>query len=177
MKLRLIAALFVGVALVGFTPQTTRAACHAVPRTPNTPTGIAGCETWGSGTASWYGSTGSGVAMNYCTWGLRHTEGCGRVRVTSLQTHRSVVVPVVDFCDCYTGTARQRIADLQPGVVVALGLERAQGLYPVTVEPISGQEGRTSSSSVQLPNPAFGVHVNHVEVIHGMWWRHWLSQL
>lgn len=63
------------VALLGFgllfwlmAPRVVIAGdCYEVPITINTPTGIAGCEEWGSGIASHYGP-GSGVAMNFCTW-------------------------------------------------------------------------------------------------------------
>jgi hypothetical protein len=70
--------------------------------------------------------------MNFCTWSLRHTEGCGTVKVTSLATGLSVRIPVVDFCDCYWTTDR-RIIDLQGGVLPLLGLNPAQGLWKVEV--------------------------------------------
>lgn len=110
-------------------------ACEPEAITPNTPTGIAGCERWGIGTASMFGP-GDGVAMNFCIWELRHSDGCGLVKVTSTANGLVAVVPVVDFCDCYTGTADERIVDLQYGVVAALGLDRARGLWPVKVERV-----------------------------------------
>lgn len=116
---------------------TARAACEPEPITVNTPTGIAGCEVWGEGVASHYGP-GSGAAMNFCTWELRHSTGCGSATVTSVDTGITVVVPIVDFCDCYTGTPNQRVIDLQHDVVAALGLELSAGLYDVIVWP-SGQ--------------------------------------
>ena len=74
--------------------------------------------------------------MNFCTWELRHSDGCGVVRVTSLDTGAELVVPVVDFCDCYTGTPDERVVDLQYGVVRALGLDLDRGLYPVRVNRV-----------------------------------------
>jgi hypothetical protein len=71
--------------------------------------------------------------MNFCTWVLRHEQGCGLVTITSSDTGRTVTVPVVDYCDCYTGTDNQRIVDLQYGVLDALGLDYAKGLYEVSV--------------------------------------------
>jgi len=115
--------------------DTAQAACQPEPITLNTPTGISGCEVWGEGIASHYGP-GYGVAMNYCTWTLRHSKGCGEVEITSLDTGRTVRVPVLDFCDCYTGTDHQRVVDLQYGVVDALGLPLDKGLYPVEVWPV-----------------------------------------
>lgn len=107
--------------------------CYSIPITANTPTGVAGCLRFGEGIASHYGP-GNGVAMNFCTWVYRHEVGCGTVQITSLDNGNSVRVPVIDFCDCYTGTVHERIIDLQWGVLDALGLERSRGLYPVRVE-------------------------------------------
>lgn len=71
--------------------------------------------------------------MNFCTWVYRHENGCGFVTVQSIGTGVSVVVPVIDFCDCYTGTNNERIVDLQWSVVDGLGLDRSKGLYEVEV--------------------------------------------
>jgi hypothetical protein len=113
---------------------STQTGCRPEPVTSNTPTGIAGCEKWGSGIASHYGP-GSGVAMNFCTWTYRIKHGCGAVRITSAQTGITVTAPVVDFCDCYFTTKDERIIDLQWGVLGALGLDQSQGLYKVEVWP------------------------------------------
>jgi hypothetical protein len=104
-------------------------------------------DGWVQGTASEYGP-GTGVAMPFCTWTLRHAEGCGWVRIQSLQTGVTVVVRVVDFCSCYVGTDNERIVDLQYGVVAAMGLERAQGLYPVQLQRLG------SDPNGLLPNTA-----------------------
>ena len=98
------------------------------------------------GTASWYGP-GPGVASQFCTWTLRHAGGCGWARITSLQTGITIVSPVVDWCQCYRGTAQERIVDLQYGPLKALGLDPAQGLYPVSVEWLR-------ASGTLLPNTA-----------------------
>lgn len=113
-----------------------RNGCYPEPVTPNTPTGIAGCERWGIGIASHYGP-GGGVAMNFCTWTYRTSHGCGWVKVKSLQSGLTVTVPVVDFCDCYTTTPDERIIDLQWGVVESLHLNLSQGLYKVEVWPVN----------------------------------------
>lgn len=94
-------------------------------------------EPRSEGTASWFGP-GDGVATQWCTWTLRHTAGCGLLAVESLDTGVVVVVPVVDWCECYRGTADERIVDLQWGVLDALGLDRSAGLYPVATWRVDG---------------------------------------
>jgi len=132
----------------------TYAGCYAYPVGPNTPTGIAGCEVWGDGIASWYSSSGSGVAMNFCTWVRRHDTGCGSVSIYSYDTGVEVIARVVDFCDCYTGTSKQRIVDLQGGVVSALGLSRSAGLYSVRVLPSAGSPTVVIPAATPAPTPA-----------------------
>jgi hypothetical protein len=73
--------------------------------------------------------------MNFCTWAYRNEHGCGSVTISSVDTGITVTVPVVDYCDCYTGTSDQRIVDLQWGVLDALGLDSSRGLYEVEVWP------------------------------------------
>lgn len=90
-----------------------------------------------TGIASHYGP-GFGAAMPFCTWTYRHAHGCGSMLVTSLDTGRSAVVPIIDYCQCYVGTPNERIIDLQWDVVTALGLDLSRGLYRVTIEPTTG---------------------------------------
>lgn len=139
----MVVRILVMAALLSLVPSKAIAACEPEPITPNTPTGIAGCEIFGEGIASHYGP-GDGVAMNFCTWELRHDIGCGFVEITSLDTGIMVRVPVIDFCDCYVGTQNQRIVDLQYGVVERLGLDIGRGLYNVRVSRISGVLPNTS---------------------------------
>lgn len=151
----LLAALLIALLVAVTSPV---AACDAVPVTPNTPTGIAGCDRTGDGIASRYGTSGDGVAMNFCTYARRVTEGCGWVTIQSHDTGVTVTVRVVDYCDCYTGTADERIVDLQPGVVAALGLDPSRGLYPVTVwrEDASSSTLADVARAPMLPDTAMG---------------------
>lgn len=143
-----VIAFLLGVALVS--APAVEAECEPTEIGPNTPTGIMGCERWGNGTASMYGP-GDGVAMNFCTWTVRHTEGCGVVAITSMDTGAIVTAPVVDYCDCFTGTSDERIVDLQYGVVAALGLNPAAGLWPVRVDPMYVAEIQSLPNTAVLP--------------------------
>lgn len=110
------------------------------------PTGVAGCEVYGEGIASHW--RGPGVARNDCIWPW---TDCQTIRITSLETGRSVVVTPTMFCGCYTGTPDGRIVDLDPATLRSLELDPAKGLYPVTVEPVGGEYG---SPPALLPDTA-----------------------
>lgn len=105
------------------------------------------------GWASHYGP-GTGVAMHFCTWVRRHSDGCGWVRIRSADTGLTVIAPVIDWCYCVVPESAhpRRIVDLQWGVLAALGLPDPahpdpanpdRGLYQVSVtrggqpEPLS----------------------------------------
>jgi hypothetical protein len=69
-----------------------------------------------------------------------------------------VVTPTM-FCDCYTGIHQgkyqERLIDLDPSMVRALGLDPSQGLWPVTVTPLSGPRTTTGAASPSaLPDTA-----------------------
>jgi len=114
--------------------------CKPYPVGPYSPTGIVGCQVYGEGIASWY--HGTGVARNDCVYPW---IACQPIRITSLDTGRSVVVTPTMFCDCYTGTPDERLVDLDPETVQRLGLNPSRGLFPVRVEPwVVGSEPPTT---------------------------------
>lgn len=127
-------SLFIGL-------QKARGACHAIPIGPDTPTGIAGCEVYGIGTASMW--PGPGIARNDCIWPW---TDCRAITIRSLQTGRSITVTPTMFGDLYTGTPNQRIVDLDPAAVRALGLNPRDGLWPVEVQPAGTLLPNTSAT-------------------------------
>lgn len=103
---------------------------------PRQPKGEIGDAVVG-GRASWYCCTrgyDSDDLVAAAGPSLRTGNWRGRVvRVCSDDTGRCVRLTLVDFCGCYNGTRRERVIDLHPGVVHALGLNLSQGVYRVTV--------------------------------------------
>jgi hypothetical protein len=138
-------------------PSSVEARCHAIEITWYSPTGIAGCEVYGVGWASHY--PGPGVAVNACEWPW---TDCAPIRITVLATGASLTVTPTMFCDCYTGVhsgpLRERLVDLDPSALAALGLDPSLGLFKVRVEPArgtSGGAGPSGSSPIELlPNTA-----------------------
>lgn len=112
--------------------------CQPIAVTWYSPSGQAGCTLDGPthGVASWY--PGAAAAANWCTWPW---DECGSVRVTSHLTGVTITVPVAMYCDCWW-TSDRRLVDLTAGQVAALGLDPADGIFAVTVEPID-QAGDT----------------------------------
>lgn len=137
-------------------PSGASAACHSIDVTWYAPTGIAGCARYGAGVASWY--HGSGVARNDCTWARRHAGPCQAIAIRSLQTGLVVRVTPVEYCDCFTGTADERLVDLDRTTLAALGLDPADGLYPVEVWPIDASGAPFEpGASLELPPSQVGV--------------------
>lgn len=124
--LLLLLGLVIGMLLA----PKVRAVCHSIEVTWWSPSGTAGCEVYGEGLASFWG--GPGVARNDCEWPW---DRCQPITITALETGRSLTVFPSMFGDLYTGTPNQRIVDLDPAALSALGLDPTQGLFPVIVEP------------------------------------------
>jgi len=136
--------LLVAVAWAG--SSRVRAACHPIGVTWYSPTGVAGCERYGVGTASMW--QGPGAARNDCVWPWRR---CQTIRIQSLTTGLTIVVTPTMFCDCWQGGIgpngeRPRIVDLDPSMIAALGLDPSDGLWKVRVTPVL--------ATTTLPNTA-----------------------
>lgn len=98
-------------------------------RRPNVAAGVTEPRAGITGTASWWASFGPGIyaALPGYVAGTHVT-----IRVWSGELH--VDAPVITSCGCFVGTPDERIVDLSPGMLAALGLDPAAGLYPVTIE-------------------------------------------
>jgi hypothetical protein len=128
------------LALALFRPSPIQASCVPEPESQWAPAGFVCEPRFGIGWASRY--DGQWAAMNFCSFELRATQGCGEVEITSLQTGRSVVTPVREWCHCYVNAPgpngeTARLVDLTRSLVSALGLNWNDGMYRVRVEPVS----------------------------------------
>lgn len=157
--LLVLVALAIAMALSLFRAATVRAACirvgpdHPDVRAGWNPSRWQGCTVYGSGDASVW--SGPGVARNDCLWPW---TDCTPIAITSIDTGRTVVIRPTMFCDCYlgqhTGTYRERLVDLDPATLRALGLPTTPRLYPVTVAPAVRSTIEGSPPADTLPDTA-----------------------
>lgn len=105
-------------------------AAKIVASPPITDNAITGKATWYCCTAGWRGQ--AVVALPGALGG--GYDAPPAARFVTVCADRCVVLPVVDYCGCYWGTAGQKVADLSPEAWAAVsdsGLSR--GVITVTV--------------------------------------------
>jgi hypothetical protein len=100
------------------------------------------------GIASTWG--GPGAATHECVFPWK---SCATRAVQSLQTGVTIIVTPTMYCDCFVGRVgpngeTERLIDLDPSMVRALGLDPAAGLWPVAVWRVDPRTG------FALPNTA-----------------------
>jgi len=91
---------------------------------------ISGNATWYCCSAGWRGQ--AVVALPGALGG--HYQAPPAARFVTVCADRCAVLPVVDYCDCYWGTANQKVADLSPEAWAAISdRPTSSGVITVTV--------------------------------------------
>lgn len=124
------------LALAGFLLVVAIAACSDLARAGEPTEGVA---SW------WHGDV---AAVPDCTWPW---TDCAPRRVTSQRTGISIVVTPAMYCQCYVGTSDERLIDLTASQVLALGLDPADGLFAVSVEPMRSTPATTVPDTAMQP--------------------------
>ncbi|MDH4334166.1 MAG: hypothetical protein OEW24_02735 [Chloroflexota bacterium] len=97
---------------------------------PATDNAITGKATWYCCSAGWRGQ--AVVALPGALGG--HYDAPPAARFVTVCADRCVVLPVVDYCGCYWGTASQKVADLSPEAWAAVtDSALSRGVITVTV--------------------------------------------
>jgi hypothetical protein len=125
--------------------------CRPYPVTDYSPTGVVGCVVYGEGTASMWG--GPGAARNDCVYPW---TDCQTISIQSLQTGLVIIVTPTMYGDLYLGDddpSNDRIVDLDPGMVAALGLDAAAGLWRVNVTPVDARSGQPLLPDTSMERP------------------------
>jgi len=98
--------------------------------TPTTGSATSGKATWYCCTMGWRGQ--AVVALPGALGG--RYDAAPAARFATVCADRCAVLPVVDYCGCYWGTASQRVADLSPEAWAAISdAPMSRGVIPVTV--------------------------------------------
>jgi hypothetical protein len=117
---------------------------------------IGGCYRFGPGLAVEYipqkaAPSDLVIAMNFC---IPTMTDCGTATITA--GDRSVTARVIEFWPTDLGTPNERIAGLSPGVVDALGLDRANTPWAVSIQ-LHPPVGGTLPTVVTEPDPLTAV--------------------
>lgn len=89
------------------------------------------------GKASFYhGSRGFHGTLHIAMQDGRWTGKVNRYVLISVEGSKFIRVAVVDYCQCFRNTKRERIVDLSGTVVRKLKLDTDQGIYDVVVREI-----------------------------------------
>lgn len=99
---------------------------------------------------------GPGAATHDCVWPWKD---CQTRSVQSLDTGLVIIVTPSMYCDCFVGRTgpngeTERLIDLAPSMVAALGLDPAAGLFRVRVTPVDADTGQPAATPQSIPNTA-----------------------
>lgn len=137
----IVVGIFIALVALSVADRVQASECHRVSAShPDVlagwnPTRWRGCTQYGLGLASHWG--GPGVARNDCLWPW---TDCTPITITNMDRESagyglSITVQPTMFGDLWQGRPEQKIVDLDPAAVAALGLDWSRGVYPVRVEP------------------------------------------
>ena len=111
-------------------PLVAKAAAPKTVATPVTGDSISGKATWYCCSAGWRGQ--AVVALPGALGG--HYDAPPAARFVTVCADRCAVLPVADYCDCYWGTANQKVADLSPEAWAAISNSpTSSGVITVTI--------------------------------------------
>lgn len=86
------------------------------------------------GVASYYeGSRGFHGIAHIAVQDGRWTGRINRTIEVCVRGHGCHTLPVVDYCQCYRGTDKERIVDLSIEAVRLFNLDTSRGIWPVTL--------------------------------------------
>ncbi len=99
---------------------------------PASDNSISGKATWYCCSLGWRGQ--AVVALPGALGG--HYYAAPASHFVTICADRCAVLPIVDFCGCYWGTANQKVADLSPEAWAAItDSSRSRGVLNVTIHP------------------------------------------
>jgi hypothetical protein len=111
-------------------PSVTKPAAPKTVAAPATGDTISGKATWYCCSAGWRGQ--AVVALPGALGG--HYDAPPAAGFVTVCADRCAVLPVADYCDCYWGTANQKVADLSPEAWAAISdSPTSSGVITVTI--------------------------------------------
>ncbi len=126
----LIVSLLLAVAASQATPTPT------VPPTPLVTQSATVVEERSGKASYYYGSRGFHGTPHVAVQDGRWTGKVQRYVEVSVEGSKFRELPVVDYCDCWRGTKKEKIIDLSSETVELFGLDPTDGVWDVVVREI-----------------------------------------
>lgn len=129
----MLAALVLG-AIIASTPGLDYPDSRPITHTPNPAAKVIVIGGGTKGIASYYhGSRGFHGRPHIAVQDGRWTGRVNRTVTVCIRDHGCHSLPVVDYCQCYRGTDRERIVDLSIEAVRLFGLDTSAGIWHAEV--------------------------------------------